>query len=126
MTKINHIEIYKQRYETFRHLDKLKWQMFQIAITIGPISLAVAEKYNQLSWGLLSVSIVWIILGLVMNKIQKGILRNGKTLQSAASKIGDLDIPNDNSKRKMISEWVSKLLIVFGFVGIILSICLAS
>ena len=100
--------------------------MFQIAVTIGPISLAVAEKYNQLSWGLLSVSIVWIILGLVMNKIQKGILQNAKTLQSAASAIGDLDIPKDNSKRKMISAWVSNLLIIFGVAGILLSICLAS
>ena len=116
MTDVNHIEIYKQRYETFRHFDRLKWQMFQIAITVGPITLAVAEKYNRLSWGLIAVGVVWVVLGFVMKKIQKGILMNRETLRMSAEVIGDQGIPTNKHKRSMISEWVSTLLILAGFI----------
>ena len=34
------LEIYKQRYDTYRHLDKLRWQMFQIAVGSGSVVLA--------------------------------------------------------------------------------------
>jgi hypothetical protein len=29
------LEIYKQRYETYRHLDKLRWQILQIVVAVG-------------------------------------------------------------------------------------------
>ena len=29
------LEIYRQRYETYRHFDKLRWQMLQILVAIA-------------------------------------------------------------------------------------------
>ena len=36
----DYAEVYRQRYETFRHLDRLRWQMLQIAVGIGSVVLA--------------------------------------------------------------------------------------
>ena len=42
------LEIYKQRYETFRYLDRLRWQMLQIAVIVGSLILASGtENLNQ-------------------------------------------------------------------------------
>ena len=44
------IEIYKQRYDTFRHLDRLRWQIFQIAIGVGTLTLAFARDSGKPDW----------------------------------------------------------------------------
>ena len=41
------LEIYKQRYDTYRHLDRLRWQIFQIAVGAGTLTLAFARGTEQ-------------------------------------------------------------------------------
>ena len=56
MTKTDYLEIYKQRYETFRHLDRLQWQMLQIAVGAASVILVVlARNDSELEWWMFTV-----------------------------------------------------------------------
>ncbi|MCY3996752.1 MAG: hypothetical protein OXF07_11460 [Rhodobacter sp.] len=37
------LEIYRQRYETFRHLDRLRLQMLQILVAVGTATTLVLK-----------------------------------------------------------------------------------
>ena len=51
MATIGALEIYKQRYETYRHLDRLRWQMLQIAVGVGSLRiLAFARSGREPDW----------------------------------------------------------------------------
>ena len=96
MATINQIEIYKQRYETYRHLDRLRWQMLQIAVGAGSLILAFAGGDSEPNWWIFAaVGLLLIIFGSVMLRIGHGINMNGKVLSKAASAVGDVDIPSD-------------------------------
>ena len=41
------LEIYKQRYETFRYLDRLRWQMLQIAVGTGSLILSFGRDGSE-------------------------------------------------------------------------------
>ena len=73
MATIDEIEIYKQRYETYRHLDRLRWQMLQIAIGVGSLILAFARGGCKPDWWIfLVVGLLLIIFGSAMLKIGHG------------------------------------------------------
>ena len=46
MAEQENIEIYRQRYETFRHLDKLRWQMLQILVAIGSLNCSIGQSFR--------------------------------------------------------------------------------
>ncbi len=43
------LEIYRQRYETYRHLDRLRWYIFQIPVVTGSLAVALAESVAEKS-----------------------------------------------------------------------------
>ena len=55
------LEIYKQRYETYRHFDKLRWQMLQIAVGAGSVVLAFGGGFKRTR--LVGISSRWLALG---------------------------------------------------------------
>ena len=116
MATTNQIEVYKQRYETYRHLDRLRWQMLQIAVGSGSLILAFAGGDSEPDWWIFAaVGFLLIIFGSVMLRIGHGINMNGKVLSKAASAVGDVDIPPPTSKWcKSVSFWVACFLIVLG------------
>ncbi|WP_147372704.1 hypothetical protein [Henriciella mobilis] len=110
------LEIYRQRYEAFRHLDKLRWQMFQIAVAGGPAVLAFG-----LSEGGAPNSLVMTVSGVlvatfavVMLRIGQGIFANGKALKSVGDRIGDRDIPSPSKWYSSVSSWIAITLFVVG------------
>ena len=77
-------EIYRQRYETFRHLDRLRWQMFQIAIAAGSAIYVVDNRTGgptRLAF-LLAGIVIFILAAAMLCRIGHGIKVNDAYLAS--------------------------------------------
>lgn len=125
MPKENLIEVYKQRYETFRHLDKLRWQMLQILVAIGSaFALIIRVTPDRQNWWLLLIiGFILIIISWANFKINLGIRLNGMVLHKIGSEVGDTEIPEVSKKWHSSSFWLSTIttflaigLIIFGFI----------
>ena len=110
------LEIYRQRYETYRHFDKLRWQMLQILVAIASATaLLLRYTTGALEWWffcLLGASL--LIIGFVMMRISDGIRANNKVLKKAAEAIGDNGIPAMLNPWKSVAHWISVLVVVLG------------
>lgn len=117
------LEIYRQRYETFRHLDKLRWQMLQIAIATSSVILVFGKDTSTKPewWTWAVVGMILLILGLAMVRIGNGVRKNGKILRSAGVAIGDVNIPKQLSNWSSISFWIAIIMIIVGLVCLKLS-----
>lgn len=115
----NEVEVYRQRYETWRHLDKQRWQLVQFLIAIGSgtalILRVTPDAANGLFWILIGSAILYIALA--MNRISEAIRGNGAVLKSAGEAIGDTEIPDVSDMNKSVGHW---LTITVGAVGIVL------
>ena len=118
------LEIYKQRYETFRYLDRLRWQMFQIAVIVSSFILAYGKKIGTepAQWVFVVVGALLMIVGLTMLKIRHGINMNNQVLHKAATGVGDTEIPPVSKRRKSIGWWISLALIGLGVMSILIAI----
>ena len=120
MTTTDEIEIYKQRYETYRHLDRLRWQMLQIAVGAGSLILAFAGRNSEPDWWIFAVAgLLLIIFGSVMLRIGHGINMNSKVLSKAATAVGDDAIPPTSKWWKSVSFWVACVLIGLGSICVV-------
>ena len=123
MPTTEHLEIYKQRYETFRHLDRLRWQMLQIGVGVCSLGvLAFARTFPEADWWIFAaVGPVLAILGVAMLRIGHGVNRNNQVLRKTAEEVGDLDIPSGSKCCKSVSFWISLTLVVVGLFCIVLA-----
>lgn len=121
MEQSKNVEIYQQRYETFRHLDKLRWQMLQIGIAAGSIVLAFGKGNDTQPewWTWVAVGVVLFISGLAMMKIGAGIKRNAEVLSKAGAMIGDTDIPVPTSKFSGVAFWIAFVMMLTGITFVI-------
>ena len=112
----NEIEIYRQRYETYRHLDKLRWQMLQITVAIGSIFALILRTTNGAPewWFIGGLGLALLANGSAMLRINNGIKENGRVLQEFGKKIGDISIPNITPKWNASSHWLAILILLFG------------
>lgn len=110
----NYKTVYEQRYETYRHLDKLRWFIFQIAISV--IAGILVLKNPELEYNVFAIGLVLFSSGILMAKINYGIDKNNIVLRSAGEKVGDDSIPTPkkNGKYKSISWLISYSLIFIG------------
>ena len=117
------LEIYKQRYDTYRHLDKLRWQMFQIAVGAGSVVLAFGrgESSDPDWWVLGTIGLLLVIFGLVMERIRQGISMNGIVLEKVGKIVGDADIPPASRWWESISFWIAFGLIALGISSLVLA-----
>ncbi len=117
----SHIEIYRQRYETFRHFDKLRWQMLQLLVAIGSATaLVLRSTKGEVEWGF------YLLLGsaltfnaLVIFRVNSGIRANSIVLHKAAVEIGDSSIPDVSANIKSASHWLAVLVLILG-LGLII------
>ena len=117
--------IYIQRYETFRHLDRLRWLMFQIAIATSGAIIAVFRNFGKLYYfPLLSIGSILLLTGISMRRINLGIVKNGEFLHKIGKEVGDSEIPLPQFNVKSIAWWISWLMIIVGIVLIISWACL--
>lgn len=127
MASESQTEVYRQRYETYRHLDKLRWQMLQIAVAAGSLSLALGRSSDTQPnwWVFVIVGLVLIVLGLVMERIRHGISMNNEVLREVGPAVGDNGIPPLSTWRNSYSAWVAFSIIGLGVVSIIIAMCKA-
>ena len=117
-------EIYVQRYETYRYLDRLRWQMLQVAVAAGAVVLGFGEKASSMPgwWTWAALGLVFVFCGISMIRISIGIRRNAKVLRQAAMVIGDEEVPIPSISWKSVSLWVASSLLIIGLICIVLSI----
>ena len=116
ITASKNLEIYSQRYETFRHLDKLRWQMLQLLIAVGSATaLVLRSTSGSLEWwfyALLGAALV--TLAFVMQRIGSGIRTNANALRKVGKAIGDSGIPDVSNKWKSVAHWLAIAVMVLG------------
>lgn len=110
------LEVYKERYATFRHLDKLRWQMLQIAVAAGSAILAFGTNNATQPgwWALIAVGVLLMILGFAKIRIGDGIRCNNKVLNKFGKDIGDQEIPVTQSRWKSFSFWIAVGMVIVG------------
>lgn len=117
------LEIYKQRYDTYRHLDRLRWQIFQIAVGAGTLTLAFARGAGKPDWWVFTiVGLMLCLFGIVMWRIGRGIKKNGEVLSKIGSELGDNFIPVVTNWWKSVSQWIAVILIAAGGVCLFLAL----
>jgi len=117
--------VYSQRYETFRHLDKLRWQMLQLAIASGAIATTVFSKPHtgELLWAICGFGILWLLIGFSMIRIQSGIKLNNIMLAEVGKQLGDTSIPVLRSRLNSASFIISLFIILVGSFLSLYAIC---
>ncbi len=123
MAAPDELEIYRQRYETYRHLDRLRWLMLQIVVGAGSLILVFARGGSKPEWWVFAVvGLMLMMFGVVMLRIGHGIKMNGQVLSKAAALVGDADIPSVSEWWKSVSFWISLTLIGLGLLCILMAI----
>ncbi|MEE9453876.1 MAG: hypothetical protein V3V13_05770 [Paracoccaceae bacterium] len=109
-------EIYNQRYETFRHLDKLRWQMLQLLIAIASATaLVLRSTSGEIEWWFyFLLGFTLVTLAFVMLRIGSGIRNNAVVLKAAADAIGDHGMPDVSNEWKSIAHWIAVLVMGMG------------
>ena len=109
LSEENDIEIYKQRYETWRHLDKIRWQIIQfyIAILTGIVLLYQYDSTPKPAWIIPAIGIVIMSTSLALFKVNSGIRANGKVLHEIGNKVGDIGIPDVSNSSQSIGHWIA-------------------
>lgn len=118
------IEIYRQRYETYRHLDKLRWQMLQISVAVAPLVLAFSVRNDQPPpvWSWIAIGIFLLITGWVMERMRTGLNNNSAVLRKYSEILGDADQPTLNEWKTSSAFWTAFGLRLIGIGSIIYGI----
>ncbi len=117
------IEIYRQKYEIFRHLDRLRWQLPTIALPAGGAVLGLASNGEGWPnwWALLLFGFMSGLVGFAIRKIRLGIHKNHVFLTDIAAEIGDFSIP-EPKKRFGATWWFAWFMVFLGIISVGLSI----
>lgn len=112
----NNLEVYRQRYETFRHLDGLRWQILQSAVASVGIVLALGKGAFETgsAWIWLAVGIIFLALGSAMFRVNGGVAANSVVLREVGLKVGDEGIPIKVKWWHGIAVWISMIMIALG------------
>ncbi len=124
MDSTDRLEVYRQRYETYRHLDRIRWQMLQIAIAVGALVVTFGGRgADGPEWWVIGGA-GWLLctLAVVMLRINGGITKNQQELAKAAVKTGDAGIPPIADWWKRSSFWVAASVFALGAVCLVLAI----
>ncbi|WP_299955412.1 hypothetical protein [uncultured Roseobacter sp.] len=110
------IEIYRQRYETFRHLDRLRWQMAQVLVAVLSAAALIfrtsPDGVGGAFW--LFLGLAFLTIALVMNRISQGIEKNGEVLKAFGAAVGDDRIPSASSGWQSVTHWLTIVIAIGG------------
>jgi len=114
-------EVYQQRYETYRHLDGLRWHMMQIGVAAASIVFAFSSEKGSAPdwWSWVGVGVVLIFSATAMLKIGSGISANAEMLKIAGEKLGDTHLTGRSKKRTSIAFWIAVAMLVTGLASIL-------
>jgi len=114
------IEVYKERYETFRHMDKLRWQMLQIVVGVGSFAVLVLNNTDGKFGPLVAAGIgaIFFLLWYVTKRFNKSIAANGVVLKEFGAKVGDTSIPAPVNDWKSSSRWIEWAILLVSLLCI--------
>lgn len=120
----NNREIYRQKYENFRHFDKLRWQMPGIALAIGAGVVAVAVRQGTPPP---YVPVILVLMGLgtsvcayAMHRIRFRLEENREALRKVGLQIGDTHVhgPEARSATRALELFLWCVAICAGLAAI--------
>lgn len=117
MSEDSDIEIYRQRYDTFRHLDRMRYQLLQILVAFGgAVAIFFRFKSDPAEWWfLLLVGVMLLLIGYAMLRVSKGLWANNDALRKIGRKIGDTDIPPPQASwYRSVSCWIYVVVLFLG------------
>lgn len=102
------IERYRQRYETWRHLDKIRYQTVQLAIGIaGAIALVIrATGAGFPSWLWIVLAVIFGLLWQTLSKVNLAIRKNGDALNRFGKDVGDELLPDVSKKDRSVFFYI--------------------
>ncbi len=116
MSRSAELEIYVQRYETFRHLDKMRYQAQNIAILVGTLYagyLAGSDGDFIPALGIV-VGAFLMAIAFTMWRISQGIVANSKVLAEFGGKVGDASLPIASTGWRTATFWTTALTLLVG------------
>lgn len=114
------LEIYRQKYEIFRHFDNLRWHIPTFCLGAGSILLAFASKKDQPPdwWAFVIFGILSLFSSFAVKRVRKGIHDNYIVLDKIAKIIGDEDIPPQRDSCGA-TWWLIIILVIVGLASIV-------
>lgn len=117
------LEIYRQKYEVFRHFDNLRWHIPTLTLTAGSLLIALSAPKDQPPawWSFVIFGLLSLFASFAVFRVRKGIINNHVALDAVARAIGDTTIPPP--KMRFGATWLlSVLLIMFGIAAVVVGI----
>jgi hypothetical protein len=110
------LEIYRQKYDVFRHLDNLRWQVPTVVVSAASVLLGLGQgsQSSPTGWSLSIAGLLCFFGSFAIWRIRSGIKKNGAVLEEAAKAVGDQSIPEFKRGATFVLMW---LLCLLGFVG---------
>lgn len=107
------LERYRQRYENWRHLDRLRYVVIEVTLGALVASAAIIEalKAGLPMWSWLAISIFLFLQSKVLAKIDDGIVANGEALKRYADEVGDTLVPSTLERRNSIFYYIEWILL---------------
>jgi hypothetical protein len=113
----NDLEIYNQRYETFRHLDALRWQWVNTIIALLGLLAALPnfEKLAASTTTYFLVAMAFFLLAFTMYRTDYGYRKNGMVLYEISKMIGDASVPDVNKSNIGAYRTMIIAVVLIGF-----------
>jgi len=117
------LEIYRQKYENFRHFDRLRWQSPGVGLATGSAVLALAREADGLPawWALVIFGGLSILIYFVMFRIRKGLEKNRDALDFVARILGDDSVP-PTMLRFGASWWFARFMFTLGVLSLVMAV----
>ncbi len=109
-------ERYGQRYETWRHLDGLRYQTIQVSLGVFGLAAAFLQADIAVphSWLMMVTSVIILAQWKLLTKLNDAIVANGIALNQFASEIGDNLVPDVSNRAKSFFYWLEVAFLVIG------------
>ncbi len=115
------LEIYRQRYEMWRHFNRMDWLYVQVIIAIS-VAMIVGKYYLQLDskyavlWIHVAFGFVFIIWEIFVNRQRRK--RNYEALKRIAESIGDNTLPYKGQELNSLTFFLAYILAVAAYIGL--------
>ena len=120
------LEIYKQRYETFRFFYRLEWQLLQVGVVIGLGLFALGvenENGNPNNWRYFASGSVFLGFSYAMHRMAKSTMENYPSWIEYARVVGDFNVRAPGEWWGSAAVWGRVLLHSLGVMLILCAIC---
>lgn len=118
------LELYRQRYETWRHLDRLRYSTIQITVGGAGAVIAALEilQSKPAIWIWFAFAIFLFVQWKSLGKINDAIIANGAALSEYGRQIGDDKIPNTSERIKSVFYYVEWIVFASACISLVTGI----